>query len=310
MADVALAVGVEKMYSPDKAKMFSIFDSGWDLETVDENAARMIALGHGVPVPQGTTSDKPYSLFMDVYAGLGRQLMRERGVTQRQIAHVASKNHTHSVHNERAQYRMPMTTDEVLAAPPITYPFTLPMCAPISDGAAAAIVCTGEGMKRLGLSLDRAVRVRASIMRSATPRPGDALDRHITRLASQKAYEQAGISPQEIHVAEVHDASAVGELIQMESLGLCPEGESGAATERGETTIGGRLPINPSGGLESKGHPIGATGLGQIFELVSQLRGECGARQVENARMALHENGGGLWGVEEATAHIGIYEKA
>lgn len=309
MADVALAVGVEKMYSADKAKMFSIFDSGWDLETVETNAEKMIRLGDGVPVPEGTTSDKPYSLFMDVYAGLGRQLMRVHGVTQRQIAHASAKNHTHSVHNERAQYRVPMTTDEVLAAPPITYPFTLPMCAPISDGAAAAVICNRAGLDRLGIGTERAVRVRASVMRSATPRSGEALDQHITRLASLTAYEQAGVGPQDVDVAEVHDASAVGELIQMENLGLCQPGESGVATERGDTTIGGRIPINPSGGLESKGHPIGATGLGQIFELVAQLRGECGPRQVEGARIALHENGGGLWGVEEATAHIGIYEK-
>jgi acetyl-CoA acetyltransferase len=310
MADVALAVGVEKMYSTDKAKMFAVFDAGWDLETVEENARRMVALGHDVAVPPGTTSTKPYSVFMDVYAGLGRQLMREHGITQRQIAAVSAKNHTHAVHNERAQYRAPMTTDEVLAAPAITYPFTLPMCAPISDGAAAAILCNREGLKKLGLDTSRAVRVRASVFRSASPRPGEALDRHITRLASLQAYEQAGIGPDEVDVVEVHDATSVGELIQMENLGLCEPGQSGIASERGDTTIGGRVPINPSGGLESKGHPIGATGLGQIFELVSQLRGECGPRQVQGARIALQENGGGLWGVEEAVAHIGIFERA
>ncbi len=310
MADVALAVGVDKMYSTDKAKMFSVFDSGWDLETVDENARKMIALGDGVAVPEGATSDRPYSLFMDVYAGLGRQLMREHGVTQRQIAAASAKNHRHSVHNERAQYRMPMTIEEVMAAPPITYPFTLPMCAPISDGAAAAILCTKEGLAKLGIGADRAVRVRASVIQSASAREGARLDRHITRLASQRAYAEAGIGPDDVDVVEVHDATAVGELIQMENLGLCPAGESGIVAERGDTTIGGRIPINPSGGLESKGHPIGATGVGQIFELVQQLRGECGPRQVEGARIALQENGGGLWGVEEAVAHIGIFERA
>lgn len=310
MGDVALAVGTEKMYSTDKTKMFSVFDSGWDLETVDANFSKLVALGEGVEVPDGTTSERPYSLFMDVYAGLGRQMMRRFGITQRQIAHVSAKNHTHAVHNERAQYRVAMTTDEVMAAPPITYPFTLPMCAPISDGAAAAILCTRKGLERLGIGTERAVRVRASVMRSATARDGEALERHVTRLAARKAYEEAGIAPADVHVVEVHDATAVGELIQMENLELCEPGASGFATERGDTTIGGRVPINPSGGLESKGHPIGATGLGQIFELVSQLRGECGPRQVEGARIALQENGGGLWGVEEAIAHIGIFEKA
>lgn len=310
IADVALSIGVEKMYSTDKAKMFSIFDSGWDLETVEENARQMVALGEGLTVPPGTTSDKPYSIMMDVYAGLARQLMKKHGITQRQIAAVAAKNHTHSVHNERSQYRNPMTVEEVLNAPPITYPFTLPMCSPISDGAAAAILCNREGLKKLGISEKRAVRVRASVMMSASSRAGEDTDHHVTRLTALRAYEQAGIGPEVIHVAEVHDATAVGELIQMENLGLCPPGQSGLAAERGETTIGGRLPMNPSGGLESKGHPVGATGLAQIFELVSQLRGECGKRQVEGARFAIQENGGGLWGVEEAVAHIGILERA
>ena len=309
MACVALAVGVEKMFTPDKAKMFSVFDSGWDLETVDENLRRLVALGDGVEAPPGSTSERPYSLFMDVYAGLGRQLMRRHGVTQRQIAAVSAKNHTHAVHNSRAQYRTAMTIDEVLASAPITYPFTLPMCAPISDGAAAAVLCNSEGLARLGLARERAVRVRASVMRSASSRSSEALDLHVTRLAALRAYEEAGIGPEAVDVAEVHDATAVGELIQMENLGLCSPGDCGPASERGETTLGGRLPINPSGGLESKGHPIGATGLGQIFELVSQLRGECGPRQVEGARIALQENGGGLWGVEEAIAHIGIFER-
>ena len=306
-ADLALAVGVEKMYSSDKAKMFAQFDSGWDLETVPENVRKLAALGAGVEVPANTTSDKPYSVFMDVYAAFGRQLMKRFGITQRQIAAVASKNHGHSVHNQRAQYRTAISVEEVLAAPPIAYPMTLPMCAPISDGAAAAIVCSREGLQRLGLG-ERAVKVRASVMRSASHRDGDDLDRHVTRLAAKAAYEQAGVGPADVDVAEVHDATAVGELLHMENLGFCAPGESGRMAEAGETTIGGRLPINPSGGLESKGHPVGATGLGQIFELVSQLRGDSGKRQIDRARLALQENGGGLWGVEEAAVHVAIFE--
>jgi acetyl-CoA acyltransferase len=308
-ADIALAVGVEKMYSTDKAKMFALFDSGWDLDTVEANAQQLKALGEGVEPPPGTTSDKPYSVFMDVYASFGRQLIRRYGITQRQIAAVSAKNHTHSVHNERAQYRKPMTIEEVLSSPPITFPMTLPMCAPISDGAAAAILCTDEAMARYALDRSRAIRVRASVMRSATQRGGEDLANHITRLTAKAAYEQAGLGPHDISVAEVHDATAVGELIQTENLGLCDAGGCGLLAESGATTIGGRIPINPSGGLESKGHPIGATGLGQIFELVSQLRGECGPRQVDGARFAIQENGGGLWGVEEAAAHVGIFER-
>jgi acetyl-CoA acetyltransferase len=308
MARVALAVGAEKMVTPDKAKMLAVFDSGWDIETVSENRTTLLALGEGVEVPDGTTADRPYSVFMDVYAALGRQLMRKYGVTQRQIAAVAAKNHRHSVHNDRSQYRTAMTIDEVLAAAPITYPLTLPMCAPISDGGAAAILCTESGLTELGLSRLRAVRIRASVMKSASRRPGDAHQCHITRRAALAAFEEAQVAPSEIHVAELHDATAIGELIQMENLRLCPEGESGRVAESGATELGGRLPINPSGGLESKGHPIGATGLGQIYELLTQLRGEAGARQASGARMAIQENGGGLWGVEEAAAHVAILE--
>ncbi|MDP3366401.1 MAG: thiolase family protein, partial [Pseudomonas sp.] len=121
--------------------------------------------------------------------------------------------------------------------------------------------------------------------------------------------EKSGISPADIDVAEVHDATAMGEIIQAENLQLVPFGEAGAAAERGDFTIGGRIPINPSGGLESKGHPIGATGLGQVFELVSQLRGEAGKRQVAGARIAILEIGGGLYGIEEATAVVNIFAK-
>jgi acetyl-CoA acyltransferase len=309
-ADVALAVGVEKMYSTDKAKMFSVFDSGWDIDTVSENVARLVALGTGVEPPEGTVSERPYSIFMDVYAAFGRQMMRRFGITQRQIAAVAAKNHRHSVHNERAQYRTAMSVDEVLAAPPITYPLTLPMCAPISDGAAAAVLCTKAGMHRLGIDAKRAIRVRATVMRSASGRDGEDLVGHVTRLAALSAYERAGVAPADVDVAEVHDATAIGELIQTENLGLCEPGQSGILAETGHTTIGGSIPINPSGGLESKGHPVGATGLGQIFELVTQLRGGAGARQVKGARIAIQENGGGLWGVEEAAAHVGIFERA
>jgi acetyl-CoA acyltransferase len=308
-ADVALAVGAEKMYTSDKAKMFSCFESAWDLETFEENKGYLANMGTGISPPPGSQSDKPYSPFMDVYAALGRGLMERYGITQQQLAAVASKNHGHSVHNERSQYRKPMTVEEILAAPPITFPLTLPMCSPISDGASAAIVCTEAALKKYGFDRNRAVKVLASVVRSGSARDALDYDNGCTKLAAKQAFEQAGIAPGEIDVAEVHDATAIGELLTFESLGLREPGMSGVLAERGETTIGGSLPINPSGGLESKGHPIGATGLGQVFELVSQLRGECGPRQVEGARFAVQGNGGGLWRVEEATEHIGIFAR-
>jgi acetyl-CoA acetyltransferase len=305
--DVALAVGVDKMVSTDKARALSVFDSAWDVETPCANAQRLVALGAGVDAPPGTTSERPYSVFMDVYAAFARHHMKHYGVTQRQLAIIAAKNHVHAVHNERAQYRKAMSVDEVLAAPPITFPLTLPMCAPVSDGAAAAILCTADALKRLTIGRSRAIRIDASVLRAASPREGGDLARHLTRLAADDAYRKAGLAPADVDVAEVHDATAMGELIQTENLGFCALGDGGRLAESGATTLGGRIPVNPSGGLESKGHPISATGLGQVFELVTQLRGEAGPRQVEGARVGVVENGGGFWGVEEAIGYVGLF---
>lgn len=303
-ADVVLAVGAEKMYSQDRARMFSAFDGAWDVHCVEENTKRLLQRGEGLQIPPGTTSEALYSIFMDVYAGMARAHMKRFGTTQEQIASVAAKNHGHSVHNELSQYRKAYSVDEILAARPITYPLTLPMCSPISDGAAAAVLCTEAGLKRLGGSPSRAIRVLAAVMHSGADRTEDEFQRSCTVLAATEAYERAGVGPGDVSVAEVHDATAMGEIIQIENLGFVEFGEGGPASARGETTVGGRIPVNPSGGLESKGHPIGATGLGQVHELALQLRGEAGARQVSGARIALAENGGGLIGLDEAAAGI------
>ncbi|HJW51762.1 MAG TPA: thiolase family protein [Burkholderiaceae bacterium] len=307
--DIALAVGAEKMNIPDKAKMFSAFDGGWDVSSVEQNKATLLAMGEGVVPPPGTMSDRPYSVFMDIYAALCRYHMKTYGTTQRQIAAVAAKNHRHSVHNPLAQFQKPFTIDEVLASPPIAYPLTTLMCSPISDGAAAAILCNADGLKRLNGSAARAVRVLASVVQTGSTRGLDEPEKIVAHRAAIKAYEQAGVAPKDVDVAEVHDASAMGEILNVESLMLVPFGEGGPMAERGEFTIGGRIPVNPSGGLESKGHPIGATGLGQIHELVTQLRGEAGKRQVENARIAIQENGGGLYGIEEAVVAVNVFAK-
>jgi acetyl-CoA acetyltransferase len=183
------------------------------------------------------------------------------------------------------------------------------MCSPISDGAAAVVLCNAEGLRRLKGAGGRAIRVLASVVQTGTSRGLDEPEKIVAHLAAQKAYDLAGIEPADVKVAEVHDASAIGEILNAESLMLVPFGEGGPAAERGDFTVGGRIPINPSGGLESKGHPIGATGLGQIFELVTQLRGEAGKRQVEGARIAIQENGGGLYGIEEAVVAVSILAK-
>jgi len=301
-ADIVLAVGAEKMIQPDRSRSFSLFDAGWDVSDVAGNRRRLLDLGGldeaGLPPPADRRS-----VFMDVYAAFARQHMRLYGSTARQFAAVSAKNHGHSVANPRAQFQRAFTLEEVLGSRGIAWPLTLPMCAPISDGAAAAVLCTGRGLRRLA-SRSRAIRIRACVLGSSMNREPDDLQRHLGRLTAIKAYEAAGAGPEDVDVAEVHDATAVGEVIQVENLGLVPFGEGGAAALRGETALGGRIPVNPSGGLESKGHPIGATGLGQIFELVQQLRGEAEARQVAGARLAIAENGGGLWGVEEAACVV------
>ncbi|MFC6310668.1 thiolase family protein [Paraburkholderia dipogonis] len=309
VCDVALAIGAEKMNVPDKAKAFALFEGGWDVSRVEENFASLMKLGEGIEPPPGSESELPYSRFMSVYAALCRYHMKTYGTTQRQIAAVSAKNHGHSVHNPYSQFRKPFTIDEVLAAAPITYPITLPMCAPISDGAAAVILCTEAGLRRIGADRKRCVRVAASVIRSFTHRGIDEPEKNIGRLAALQAYEQAGLGPQDMHVAEVHDASAMGEIVQAENLGLVPRGQGGPAAERGDFTIGGRIPINTSGGLESKGHPLGATGIGQLYELTMQLRGEAGSRQVPGARHAIQENGGGFLGIEEGALAVHILSR-
>ncbi|MSQ72384.1 MAG: thiolase family protein [Betaproteobacteria bacterium] len=312
MSDVALAVGAEKMYSNDREKTFSVFNGAWDVHKVEEITANLVKLGEGVEPPAGrggTGGER--SIFMDVYAALAKQHMKTFGSTERQLAAVSAKNHGHSVHNPLSQYRKAMSIDDVLAARMIAWPLTLPMCAPISDGAAAAILVSREGLKRLAADQrGRAISVLATVVASGSTHGPAEYDKHICRTAAFAAYEQAGVGPGDISVAEVHDASAFAELLQSELLGFCEFGQGGWLAERGETSIGGRLPINPSGGLESKGHPIGATGLTQIVELVAQLRGEAGARQVDGARVALAENGGGFRGFEEAAASVTILARS
>lgn len=306
--DIALALGAEKMNAADRAKSFAIFDGAWDVHDVDASVSRLTALGKDLPLPAGAGQNSgKRSVFMDVYAALARYHMHRFGTTQRDIAEVSAKNHRHSALNPKAQYQDAMTADDVLAAREVSWPLTLPMCAPISDGAAAAIVCSAAKARELGAT--RAIRIAASVIGSGSDREPDDLDRHLCRLAANRAYEIAGVGPADMSVAEVHDASAFAELHQAELLGFSDIGDGARLVRNGDTALGGRIPINTSGGLESRGHPIGATGLAQVYELVMQLRGEAGPRQVDGARHAIAENGGGFHRYEEATACITILER-
>ncbi|NPV60575.1 MAG: thiolase family protein [Actinobacteria bacterium] len=313
--DVALAIGVEKMYNPEnKQAMFEMFMSNTDVEFIrgileafkaDEQrkAAEAAAKGEGAAKSGGEGGRSP---FMDIYAMAARMHMEKYGTTQRQLAVIAAKNHYHASLNPLAQYQVDMSVEEVLNDRPVAFPLTRAMCAPMGDGATAALLCSKKALKRFPGA--RPVKILASVLTSGSIPEGGAMDLIGTRLSKQ-AYEIAGVGPEDIDVAEVHDATAFGELLQTEELGFCGEGEGGPFAESGATKLGGKLPVNTSGGLECRGHPIGASGIAQIVELVTQLRGEAGKRQVEGARLALAENGGGFIGTGEAAMCIHILER-
>jgi acetyl-CoA acetyltransferase len=312
--DVALAVGAEKTFIPkgasaeDKKKGFDSFLAGTDVEVTTQLIARMKAdaerkreeleASGAIEKGKGGGARSP---FMDIYGAAARAHMERHGSTQEQLATIAAKNHFHGSLNPDAQYRMDMTVEEVMNDRLVSHPLTRAMCAPMGDGAAAAILVSGDVLGTLRDA--RPVKVRASVLASGSSKPrGEA------RVAADKAYAMAGVGPEDIDTAEVHDATAFGELAMTENLGFCGEGEGGRYASSGATKLGGAKPINPSGGLECRGHPIGATGLAQIAEIVYQLRGDAGERQVAGARLGMTENGGGFIGTGEAAIAIHILE--
>lgn len=311
--DVVLAIGAEKVYFPeDRKMMFEGFISGTDVEVtrgliemMKEEAKKKAEELKKEGKLKSEEKQKDRSAFMDIYAMGARMHMERYGSTQRQLAVIAAKNHFHGSLNPYAQYQMDMTVEEVLQDRLVSYPLTRAMCAPIGDGAAAAILCSQNFLKKIKNA--RPIKIRATVLASGRMRGLN--EPPIGARLSKRAYEMAGLGPEDIDVAEVHDATAFGELLQCEELGFCPEGEGGIFAESGTTKLGGKLPINPSGGLECRGHPIGASGIAQITEMVMQLRGEADKRQVKGARIALTENGGGFVGTEEAAMTIHILER-
>jgi acetyl-CoA acetyltransferase len=297
--DIVLACGYEKLFHADKARSMAAFSSAVDVEDPDgalNVVQRIAALGGESYDAAGAGTDR--SVFMDIYAMMARKHMREHGSTPRHFAMVSAKNSRHGSLNPRAQFRDVLTVEQVLAAKSIAPPLTLPMCSPLGDGA-AAVVLVGERKAR-ELGLRGKVRVAASCLVSGwdfTPEE-IAAGASVGALAARQVYEAAGVGPGDLSCVELHDATAPAELMAYEYLGL---GASGAELiERGDTALGGRIPVNVSGGLLRKGHPIGATGCAQIVELSDQLRGRAGARQVAGARLALAHNGGGAIGLDAA----------
>jgi acetyl-CoA acetyltransferase len=308
MFDVVLALGSEKITHENKAMSLGAYATCMDVENFAAHLKMFeeVSKQFTVKIPESQSAPgEGRSVFMDAYAMGARWHMSKFGSTQRQLAVICSKNHLHGSLNPLAQYQTTMSIEEVLADKPVAYPLTRAMCAPVGDGAAAAILCSEKYLKRL--KEKRPVRIRASVLGSGMHRDLDGPD--IGERLSKQAYDMAGLGPKDINLAELHDATSYGELHQVEAMGFCKLGEGGIFAESGATTLGGSLPINTSGGLECRGHPIGASGLAQIHEVVTQLRGEAGKRQVEGACIGLTENGGGNLGVEEASMTIHIFEK-
>ena len=312
--DCALAYGAEQTFVPknaskeEKKKGFSSFIAGTDVEVTTKLIEMMQAQAEikrkemekkgEIKKGEGKGDRSP---FMDIYSMAARAHMKQYGSTQEHLAIIAAKNHNHGFLNPDAQYRFEMTTEDVLNDRLVSYPLTRSMCAPMGDGAAAAILVSSDYLKKLTGA--RPVKVRASMLASGSLKPSNQAEK-----AAQKAYDMAGVGPEDIDTAELHDATAFGELSQTESLGFCKKGEGGIYAASGATTLGGDKPINPSGGLECRGHPIGATGLAQIAEIVYQLRGDAGKRQVEGARIGLTQNAGGTIGAGEAALMLHIFE--
>ncbi|HEY97599.1 MAG TPA: thiolase family protein [Dehalococcoidia bacterium] len=272
--DVALALGVEKLFC-------------------DNTARSSEAMASGTPYA------KFGFMFPALYSMNLKKWMEKYGITQRQFAKVAVKNSKNGALNPNAQFRKPLSIDDVLNSRVIAYPLTLYMCSTMGDGAAAAIVCTRDKARKY--TTKPLVEVAACELVSGTVtipnQPHEPLEARAARLA----YQKAGVGPEDVDVAEVHDGMAPAELMLYEELGLCREGEGGRMIDEGLTEITGKIPVNPSGGLAAKGHPVGATGLAQIAEIVWQLRGEAGERQVNDPKVGLTENAGG-WVIDDNAA--------
>jgi acetyl-CoA acetyltransferase len=305
MYDIALAVGVEKLYHEDKRKSFAAIGAAVDVEWIQQMQAAMKASRGGEGGGQGAIGEgagEKRSMFMDFYAAFARQHMQRHGTTKEQFGRIAVKNHYHGSLNPHAQYREVYSLEDVLESPLVAEPLTRLMCSPIGDGAAAAILCPADKAKQF---TTKPVYVLASCVGSGSDHaPGEP---GITERVAQQAYEQAGLGPEDLNVIEMHDASAPAELVLYEELGLCATGEGGKLIDSRDTYIDGRMPVNTSGGLISKGHPIGATGVAQICEIFTQLRGEAGDRQVANPRVGLTENGGGMVRAEAAALSVHIF---
>lgn len=307
LTHLSLAVGVDKMFIPDNPELTtSQYSRGIDQMNPEEWMAVYQSMAQKLGSKFELSPDR--TMFMDTYAMQAQYHMKKYGVTKWQLACAAAKSHNNASLNPKAQYQFKLTPQEAFDDYVVSEPLTRAMCAPIADAAAAVLVCSEEFLRNMPSAVQsRAVRVAATTLSSGYYRDFD--EPSLSRIAADKAYAMAGVGPKDMDLCELHDATVFGEIYHSEMLRLCPEGKGGELAESGESSLQGRIPLNTSGGLISKGHPVGATGITMLHELTTQLRGEAGERQVKNAEFGIMENGGGVVGVEEASCVVTILQK-
>jgi len=283
-AEVVMIIGAEQLNHIDRSRPFNALRGSTDIEDIGEAEPGQMSAN---------------SLLMDFYAEVAQAYLDTYGATAEDFALVAVKNRANAVHNPKAHLRAPQTIEDVLNARTIVAPLTLPMCSPTTDGAAALLLCS-----------EKYARARvADAVEIVTTRIASGARGEPVAHAAQAAYEASGLGPNDFDLMELHDAAAPAELMQYAEVGLCGEGEGHKLIREGATNIGGRIPVNTSGGLLSRGHPLGATGCAQVVELVTQLRGRANGRQVDGARHALAINGGGWLDGSYALAVASIFRK-
>ncbi len=306
--DCALVVGFEKLFSEDKLKSFRALGAAVDVDMLEAIMNNPDSLADHMPEGAakmfGEGSGENRSVFMDMYAGFARHIMDKYGLTQEHYAKIAVKSHKNGALNPHAQHQKEVTLEQVLNSGDVSFPLTRMMCSPVGDGGAAAIVCSREVAAKF---TTKPVWVASSIVGSGRRTIADPEDT-ITARTGPRAFEAAGIEPDEIDVIEVHDATSPSEIIDLIDLKICRGEDAAKWIDEGYMEIDGKMPCNPSGGLASKGHPIGATGCGQIYEIVNQLRGTAGKRQVKNAKTGMTHNGGGILGLDAAAMALHIFK--